>query len=51
MQDQDMKDALKNVSAYHKRTKIFVEVLNLRAYVNRLLARVKELETAAFNNG
>ena len=44
MQDADIKDVLKNVGAYDKKTTMFVEVLNLRAYVNRLLARITELE-------
>ena len=45
MQDTDMLEALKNVSAQDDKETIFVEVLNLRAYVNRLLSRVKELES------
>ena len=44
MQDLDMQEALKDVGANHKKDKIFIEVLNLRAYVNRLLARNAELE-------
>ena len=39
-----MKEALKNVGANNKKDKIFIEVLNLRAYVARLLRRVDELE-------
>ena len=46
-----MKEALKNVGANNKKDKIFLEVLNLRAFVARLQTRVTELETAAFNNG
>ena len=42
--DDDMKEALKNVGANNKKDKIFIEVLNLRAYINRLLKRVDELE-------
>ena len=43
MMDDDMKEALKNVSANDEKETIFVEVLNLRAYVNRLLRKIDEL--------
>ena len=39
-----MQEALKDVTMFDKKDEIFVEVLNLRAYVNRLLARNAELE-------
>ena len=45
MQDTDMQEALKDVTADDDKDAIFVEVLNLRAYVNRLLSRVKNLES------
>ena len=44
MDNQDMKEALKDVRPADKKDKIFIEVLNLRAYVARLLKRVDELE-------
>ena len=40
-----MKEALKDVNMRDNKEDVFIEVLNLRAYVNRLLARVKEIET------
>ena len=46
-----MKEALKDVNAYSKKTDMFFDVLNLRAYINRLLARNAELESKAHNNG
>ena len=51
MQNEDMKEALKDVNMEYRKDKIFIEVLNLRAYVARLLRRVDELESAASNNG
>ena len=42
--DDDMKEALKDVNAYSKKTDMFFDVLNLRAYVARLLRRIDELE-------
>ena len=44
MQYLDMQEALKDVTMFDKKDKIFVELLNLRAMVNRLLARNAELE-------
>ena len=44
MQNEDMKEALKDVNIEYRKDKIFIEVLNLRAYVARLLRRVDELE-------
>ena len=49
--EQDMQEALKDVNMEYRKDKIFVETLNLRAYVNRLLARNAELESKALNNG
>ena len=45
MQDTDMLEALKDVTVDDDKDVIFVEVLNLRAYVNRLSNQVKELES------
>ena len=42
--DQDMKEALKDVTIEYRKDAIFIEVLNLRAYVARLLRRVDELD-------
>ena len=42
--EQDMQEALKDVNMEYRKDKIFIEVLNLRAYVARLLRRVDELE-------
>ena len=47
MDNQDMKEALKDVNAYSKKTDMFFDVLNLRARVARLLRRVDELERLA----
>ena len=47
MQDDDMKEALKGVNMEYRKDAIFIEVLNLRAYVARLLRRVDELENSA----
>ena len=44
MEDQDMKEALKDVNMEYRKDAIFVEVLNLRAHVARLLKRIDELE-------
>ena len=46
MEDLDMKEALKDVRPTDKKDKIFVETLNLRAHVARLLRRADELENA-----
>lgn len=45
--DDDMKEALKDVNMDYRKDKIFIEVLNLRAYVARLLRRVDELQDDA----
>ena len=47
MDNQDMKEALKDVNMEYRKDAIFIEVLNLRAYVARLLRRVDELESGA----
>ena len=44
MDNQDMKEALKDVNMEYRKDAIFVEVLNLRAHVARLLKRIDELE-------
>ena len=44
MNDLDMLDALKEVTAEDDKETLFIEVLNLRAYVNRLNRRINELE-------
>ena len=41
-----MKEALKDVNMEYRKDAIFIEVLNLRAHVARLLMRVDELENA-----
>ena len=45
--DDDMKEALKDVDMQNSKEDIFIEALNLRAYVARLLRRVDELERKA----
>ena len=44
--DDDMKEALKDVTMEYRKDTTFIEVLNLRAHVARLLRRVDELENA-----
>ena len=39
---QDLKEALKDVTMSDKKDKLFIEVLNLRAYVNRLIRTIIE---------
>ena len=42
----DLKEDLKEVTMDYRKDTIFIEVLNLRAQVARLLRRVDELENA-----
>ena len=51
MNYEDIINALNDVNMRDNKEKIFIEVLNLRAFVARLQSRVNELEAAAFNNG
>ena len=51
MSYEDIINALNDVNMSDKKEKIFIEVLNLRAFVARLQTRVQELENAASNNG
>ena len=47
MDNQDIKEAIKDVNMEYRKDAIFIEVLNLRAHVARLLRRVDELENSA----
>ena len=47
MDNQDIKEAIKDVNMEYRKDAIFIEVLNLRAHVARLLRRVDELESGA----
>ena len=51
MNYEDIINALENVGMRHTKEKIFIEVLHLRAYVNRLKREMEELKNAAFANG
>ena len=47
--DDDMKEALKDVTMRDSKENIFIEVLHLRVYVSRLKARLQELEIKKTN--